>query len=827
MQDPAKRNSKDIVRIVAVSPGDVKEERNILARVIDELNNTTADSLGLSIELSRWETDAHPGFHVDGPQGLIDPILSIEDSDLVVGIFWKRFGTPTTDSKSGTEHELKNAWSSWERTKHPQVMVYFNEEPYNPKSKAEVDQWGQVLDFKEHFPKEGLWWSYTGKIEFEKLIRGHITMWLLREFGNAKESDEPQLNPIFFEAPQFTDQIDRPLLLASLQSKIESNSVVAVEGLAGSGKTYFATSCVSALKNSGKIRDEIWYDAQEGESLDDFLAQIGTQVRLNGLSPNSKCKQLLHYLYKTNTLLVIDDFHQVNTSSFSILVNLAIRYQAPANLLLVSRLYVDLLRNLSQIGRIEVRGFDPDEMRVFLNRCQVRSLSQSIIEDLIEKTDGLPLAASLFAALVRDFNRHPKSLLSNTLLNTERLKLWFKELLTQLGTNEMKLLKALSVCDGPFNIWIVGALGRHEEIADTNKTFENLQRAYLVQRYSRYRWNIHHLIAMFCGLGFDPSVKQAIHLALARYYLRRYRVSRRPQVFTEKEFIYKVRACKQFQLANDYKSSERLIHDIYKTAKTRGYYQTLIELCKTEIDTNGSRSNWIDYHYAHCCLITGRLKSALKIIEPLLYVFDDKSSNKRVAFTRLYAEILASTGKPKLAFDKLREAITTVEIDTVSFNVLSQARSVEVWLLTQLGDFSAARELCYYLLERFNQGDGDVGKAVAITRAGVLDQLSGYPEDALKRLNRAIELFRKLEDQRGLAWALSYLTLCKLDLDDEWGALTCLRECLRIELDINGCSVDYFLVLKELKKKTKDRTILRLAEIEIKRVSSVLDNLVQ
>jgi hypothetical protein len=112
------------------------------------------------------------------------------------------------------------------------------------------------------------------------------------------------------------------------------------------------------------------------------------------------------------------------------------------------------------------------------------------------------------------------------------------------------------------------------------------------------------------------------------------------------------------------------------------------------------------------------------------------------------------------------------------------------------------------LLKQYNQGDDELGEAVALTRAGILDHLSGYPEDAPKKLIRAVELFRKLEDERGLAWALSYLATCKLDLDDELGALTSLRECLRIEFDINGCSVDYFRVLNDLKEKAKDRTIL-------------------
>ena len=43
--------------------------------VIHELNHGIADDRNLRLELRRWETDAYPGFHAEGPQGLIDPII--------------------------------------------------------------------------------------------------------------------------------------------------------------------------------------------------------------------------------------------------------------------------------------------------------------------------------------------------------------------------------------------------------------------------------------------------------------------------------------------------------------------------------------------------------------------------------------------------------------------------------------------------------------------------------------------------------------------------------------------------------------------------------
>ena len=109
----------ELIRVVVVSPGDVQNERDRLLEVVEELNRRVAPARGCRLSLWRWETDAHSGLHLEGPQGLIDAAMKIEDADVVVGIFWTRFGTPTHDAESGTEHELRRAWAAWGSTAGP------------------------------------------------------------------------------------------------------------------------------------------------------------------------------------------------------------------------------------------------------------------------------------------------------------------------------------------------------------------------------------------------------------------------------------------------------------------------------------------------------------------------------------------------------------------------------------------------------------------------------------------------------------------------------------------------------------------------------------
>jgi hypothetical protein len=193
-------NQARILRIVVASPGDVIGERNAVAAVTDYLNKGIANDRGLKLEVSRWETDAYPRFHAEGPQGGIDEALRIEDCDVLIGIFWKRFGTPVKNAKSGTEHELFLAYNNWKNKGRPQIMCYFKKQPSFPDSKKEAEQWGRVIEFQQNFPKEGLWWEYRSKSHFEKLLREHLTHFILDNFPKTSEASSTPITSLSIRA---------------------------------------------------------------------------------------------------------------------------------------------------------------------------------------------------------------------------------------------------------------------------------------------------------------------------------------------------------------------------------------------------------------------------------------------------------------------------------------------------------------------------------------------------------------------------------------------------------------------------------------------------
>jgi hypothetical protein len=176
-------------QIVGASPSDVNAERRALQGVIDELNKWIARVKGLRLDLVLWETDSSPGLHAEGPQHLIDQGLKIEKSDIAIFIFWNRFGSPTKDAQSGTEHEFWIAYNASKNHGRPwRIMVYFKESPAVLNTPEDIDQRKRVVEFREKISNEVYWWKYETTNEFPNFVRHHLSQIILERLENVPET---------------------------------------------------------------------------------------------------------------------------------------------------------------------------------------------------------------------------------------------------------------------------------------------------------------------------------------------------------------------------------------------------------------------------------------------------------------------------------------------------------------------------------------------------------------------------------------------------------------------------------------------------------------
>ena len=313
------------------SPNDVKDERNMMSDIISRINRHIASPLGYHLELIKWEDNAYPDFHSNGPQGTLDPILDFPQCDIFVGIFWHRFGTVTKDGATGTEHEFNQAVKEWRKNKKSHhIMFYFNQKAYTPRSHDEIWQWGNVLKFKESFPKEGFYWNYNGKEEFEKLIYDHLANILNKnytnnEFINQEISKKEKLNsfsrPEKFEGEHSIfvgrdKQVEKIMEYLEDFVKEKSNSPITIWGMGGIGKSALAYNVMHKFEKIHQIQIiPLYFEVKP--TFNDILNTIAIHLNLNDVNFMGKDKQevLLSNIQNKRLLIYADGFELVSGSN--------------------------------------------------------------------------------------------------------------------------------------------------------------------------------------------------------------------------------------------------------------------------------------------------------------------------------------------------------------------------------------------------------------------------------------------------------------------------------------------------------------------------------
>ncbi len=181
------------LRIFLASPSDIQEERNIVSIVVEELRRTIGDILQVDLELIRWETHTWPDVG-DDAQDVIN--REIGEYDVLVGMMWKRFGTPTKRADSGTEEEFERAYDYFKTYNRPKIMFYFRTTPFYPKNLKEVSQFSKVIKFRKKLEKLGIYlWEYNEPLEFERRLREHLIK-QVREL--ARKPEEKVVAPKLF-----------------------------------------------------------------------------------------------------------------------------------------------------------------------------------------------------------------------------------------------------------------------------------------------------------------------------------------------------------------------------------------------------------------------------------------------------------------------------------------------------------------------------------------------------------------------------------------------------------------------------------------------------
>lgn len=159
--------SATIVRVLIASPSDLSEERDVATSVVNDWNAQHASAEGVFLLPVRWEAQARPQADTR-PQSAINTQI-VESADMVVGLFWTKFGTSTGVAASGTVEEIEQLVGMGKP-----AMLYFSNRPIAP-SKIDVKQFSRLKTFKVATYKTALVGAFSSLEQLHETLLRDLT----------------------------------------------------------------------------------------------------------------------------------------------------------------------------------------------------------------------------------------------------------------------------------------------------------------------------------------------------------------------------------------------------------------------------------------------------------------------------------------------------------------------------------------------------------------------------------------------------------------------------------------------------------------------------
>jgi hypothetical protein len=151
-----------VLEVIIASPSDVARERNIVEEVIANWNSAHAEKEQIVLLVRRWERDSSTELSGRPQQMINDHVLA--NSDILIGIFHTRIGTPTSEHESGTVEEIKLHHEAGRP-----VMLYFSEKAIPP-NRVDTDQYAKIKEFQTWARDKGIYDSFRSSADFKSKL---------------------------------------------------------------------------------------------------------------------------------------------------------------------------------------------------------------------------------------------------------------------------------------------------------------------------------------------------------------------------------------------------------------------------------------------------------------------------------------------------------------------------------------------------------------------------------------------------------------------------------------------------------------------------------
>ena len=149
-----------VVKVMIASPSDVEEERSIVRESIHEWNAIHAEERSVWLSPVGADTHASPSMASEAQDVINRQVL--EGCDLLVGIFWRRLGTPTATDPSGAAEEIRRHVEAC-----GEAMIYFSDRDASP-STHDPAQYESLQAFREACQSMGYVEAFSTTEEFRR-----------------------------------------------------------------------------------------------------------------------------------------------------------------------------------------------------------------------------------------------------------------------------------------------------------------------------------------------------------------------------------------------------------------------------------------------------------------------------------------------------------------------------------------------------------------------------------------------------------------------------------------------------------------------------------
>lgn len=359
-------------------------------------------------------------------------------------------------------------------------------------------------------------------------------LWLasLHTDGPIFEKMIPQQHP-----PLFDGYIPRPEMEKLIEATLKAQQVLLLTGLGGIGKSTLAVWTANQLADSF-TDGVIWIDCQPNNQVGYIQETIAAayQVKLASDSLPERSRELRTLLRRKNVLLVLDNLWY-SPELFHLTI-----YNENCPMLITTR-HLEVANFLQTVPAINVGPMNHIEAEeLLIRRLQQKALSPGLLEALINRLAGLPLALSLAGSLLQQGYPADKLL---AYLSTELEILDIGE--AQIAQNSLKLcfdlsyqalrselqpqFSQLGCFVGPFTETVVSVLW-NRSLKETRRHLSHLVCQSLLNYDSQGRYRLHSLLADYARQQLSqhwPDLERPTRRRQLAFYIDR--VLYHPQLF--------------------------------------------------------------------------------------------------------------------------------------------------------------------------------------------------------------------------------------------------------------------------------------------------------